>query len=120
MLITLMPKIYELNVKMLSRGNSTSRSSAFDNRPMAGGGSISGRVLENGLPVSRRVMLYVRETGAYAGQGRSDSNGNYTFPRTNKDLTYFIVSVDDNNDGTQYNLVGQDLISGNHDERMAT
>lgn len=85
-----------------------------------GNGSISGRVLENGLPVSRRVMLYDRRTGAYAGQTRSGVDGNYTFKRTNESLTYFIVSVDDNNDGVQYNLVGQDLISGNHDKRVET
>lgn len=85
----------------------------------AGNGSISGRVLENGLPVSRRVMLYERKTGMYAGQTRSDSDGSYTFKRTNENMTYFIVSVDDNNDDTQYNLVGQDLISGNHDKRAA-
>lgn len=85
-----------------------------------GNGSISGRVLENGIPVSRRVMLYDRKTGAYAGQVRSDADGNYTFKRTNEALVYFIVSVDDSNDGVQYNLVGQDLISGNHDKKVAT
>lgn len=83
-----------------------------------GNGSITGRVLENGLPVSRRVMLYERATGVYAGQMRSDSNGYYTFKRTRESLTYFIVSVDDSNDGVQYNLVGQDLISGNHDKKV--
>lgn len=84
-----------------------------------GAGSITGRVLENGIPVVRRVMLYERTTGVYAGQTRSDSSGNYTFKRTNEALVYFVVSVDDNNDGVQYNLVGQDLISGNHDKRVA-
>lgn len=88
--------------------------------PLIGSGSITGRVLENGLPVSRRVMLYERQTGIYAGQTRSDSDGNYTFKSTNETMTYFIVSVDDANDGVQYNLVGQDLISGNHDKRTAT
>lgn len=85
-----------------------------------GNGSVSGRVLENGIPVSRRVMLYERSTGEYAGQTRSNIDGYYTFKRTNEALVYFIVSVDDNNDGVQYNLVGQDLISGNHDKRVAT
>lgn len=87
---------------------------------LLGNGSISGKVLENGLPVSRRVMLYDRRTGAYAGQTRSDKDGHYTFKRTNEALLYFVVSVDDNSDGVQYNLVGQDLISGNHDKRVAT
>lgn len=94
--------------------------SVGDNDIRIGNGSISGRVLENGLPVSRRVMLYDRRTGAYAGQTRSDRDGHYTFKRTNEALIYFIVSIDDNNDGVQYNLVGQDLISGNHDKRVAT
>lgn len=85
-----------------------------------GNGSISGVVLENGLPVSRRVMLYDRRTGNYAGQTRSDKDGHYSFKRTNEALTYFVVSIDDSNNGVQYNLVGQDLISGNHDKRVAT
>ena len=100
---------------IISSGNSKGTSP-----PMNGKGSISGRVLENGLPVSRRVMLYERNTGIYAGQTRSGVDGNYTFKRTNETMTYFIVSVDDNNDGVQYNLVGQDLISGNHDKKVAT
>lgn len=82
---------------------------------LRGNGSISGRVLENGLPVSRRVMLYDRATGAYAGQTRSDSNGLYSFNNTNERGVYFVVSIDDHNDGVQFNLKGQDLISGNHD-----
>lgn len=85
-----------------------------------GNGSISGKVLENGLPVSRRVMLYVRGTGAYVGQVRSDADGSYTFKNTDENLLYFVVSIDDSNNGVQYNLVGQDLISGNHDKRVAT
>lgn len=87
---------------------------------LSGSGSISGKVLENGLPVSRRVMLYVRGTGAYVGQVRSDADGSYTFKNTDENLLYFVVSIDDSNNGVQYNLVGQDLISGNHDKRTAT
>lgn len=93
---------------------------AIDNSVRTGNGSISGKVLENGLPVSRRVMLYVRGTGAYVGQVRSDADGSYTFKNTDENLLYFVVSIDDSNNGVQYNLVGQDLISGNHDKRTAT
>lgn len=94
-----------------------SKSSAAYEPVLDGNGSISGKVLENGLPVSRRVMLYNRATGAYAGQVRSDSSGNYKFKRTNEDLTYFVIAIDDNKDDIQYNLVGQDLLAGNHDQR---
>lgn len=89
--------------------------SAVSSDVRTGNGSISGRVTENGVPVSRRVMLYERKTGTYAGQVLSDLNGFYKFDRTNELLTYFVVSIDDNNDGEQYNLAGQDLISGSHD-----
>lgn len=82
---------------------------------LTGNGSISGIVRENGLPVSRRVMLYERTTGAYAAQVRSKADGTYIFKNTNKNLTYFIIAIDDFTDDVQYNLVGQDLISGNYD-----
>lgn len=82
---------------------------------LTGNGSISGIVRENGLPVSRRVMLYERTTGAYAAQVRSKTDGTYIFKNTNKNLTYFIIAIDDFTDEVQYNLVGQDLISGNYD-----
>lgn len=114
MLITVAPNAHHINVRMMMRdigGGTLTGGLGVSN----GEGSITGRVLENGLPVSRRVMLYERKTGAYAGQTRSGSDGYYVFKRTNEALTYFIVSVDDNYDGVQYNLVGQDLISGNHD-----
>lgn len=81
----------------------------------SGSGSITGRVTENGLPVSRRVMLYERKTGALAAQTRSGEDGYYTFKKTNERTLYFAVSIDDENDGVQYNLQGKDLISGNHD-----
>lgn len=118
MLIMAVPRAYNVNVQTIVRGNGGTLTGG-DN-VLSGNGSISGKVLENGLPVSRRVMLYERKNGAYAGQTRSGVDGNYTFKRTNESLLYFVVSIDDSNDGVQYNLVGQDLISGNHDKRTAT
>lgn len=112
MLVLSAPRVYETNVRMIMRDSSAGVASSV----LTGKGSITGRVLENGLPVSRRVMLYDRKTGAYAGQTRSDSDGNYSFKRTNERGLYFVVSIDDHNDGVQYNLRGQDLISGNHDK----
>lgn len=84
---------------------------------LSGNGSITGIILENGAPVSRSVMLYERNTGAFAGKGKSKADGSYTFNRTNENLTYFVIAIDDNEDATQYNLVGQDLIAGDHDQR---
>jgi len=112
--------INKVRLKNVSIGIISNGVIGSDFKPSAGNGSISGRVLENGLPVSRRVMLYDRETGAFIGHTRSNSDGHYSFKRTNEARTYFIVSIDNNNDGVQYNLVGQDLISGNHDKRVAT
>lgn len=116
------PFLAKVNVRRVGAYTSSSASSHLTTSGLVltGNGSITGKVLENGLPVSRRVMLYERRTGVYAAQTRSNKDGDYTFKRTNEALTYFIVSVDDNNDGVQYNLVGQDLISGNHDKRVAT
>lgn len=85
-----------------------------------GNGSISGRVLENGLPVIRRVMLYERYSGQLVDITWSDSQGNYRFSKINENLTYFIISLDEDVDSEQYNLVGQDLIKGNYDELVAS
>lgn len=120
MLMIAAPNLFRMNVRMMFRDGGGGKLTGGGGGKLTGGGSITGRVTENGLPVSKRVMLYERKTGAYAGQTRSDEDGYYTFKRTNETMTYFIVSVDDNNDGVQYNLVGQDLISGNHDKRTAT
>lgn len=118
MLMIAAPNLFRTNVRMMMRDGGGGKLTGGGNVP-TGGGSITGRVTENGLPVSRRVMLYERKTGAYAGQTRSDEDGYYTFKRTNERTLYFAISIDDNNDGVQYNLVGQDLISGNHDTRVA-
>lgn len=115
------PILTKVNISVMPTiGSCKGGSAVSGGGTVSGGGSITGKVLENGLPVSRRVMLYERKTGAYAGQVRSNADGVYTFKRTNEALLYFVVSVDDNSDGVQYNLVGQDLISGNHDKRVAT
>lgn len=112
MLMLSSPLLGELNIRMMQKDVSSNTAGAV---AVGGNGSITGRVLENGVPVSRRVMLYDRSTGAYAGQTRSDSEGSYIFKRTNELAVYFVVSIDDNNNGVQFNLKGQDLISGNHD-----
>lgn len=84
-----------------------------------GNGSISGIVLEKGVPVSRRVMLYERVSGTLFGQTQSNSTGHFTFDKTKEDLTYFAISLDETQDEIQYNLAGKDLLSGDFD-RMGT
>lgn len=117
--IHLKPTLRDLNIKSIIRFNASGsgQSSIPSGSGLTGNGSITGRVFENGTPVSRRVMLYDRATGAYAGQVRSNDNGDYKFKRTNENLTYFVIAIDDNKDDIQYNLVGQDLLSGDHDQR---
>lgn len=84
-----------------------------------GNGSISGTVKEQGLPVVRRVMLFERESGFLVSQIQSASDGGYTFKGINPDGLFFCISLDENGDGTQFNMVGQDLIIGNYDELKA-
>lgn len=81
----------------------------------SGNGSITGKVTELGLPVARRVMLYERYSGNLVDIVWSDSAGNYTFKNINPELTYFVVSLDENGDAKQFNLVGQDMLRGDYD-----
>lgn len=76
----------------------------------AGQGVIKGVATEKGVPVSRRVMLYDRYSGRLTRTTYSNENGEYSFSNINPNLKYFITSIDENNDGTQYNAVTQDLI----------
>lgn len=77
-----------------------------------GQASITGQVLENNTPVSRRVLLYERCSGQLIAQTYSDTNGHYRFDNINEQATFFVVSLDEYKDGIDYNLVGQDLIKG--------
>lgn len=114
MLMIFAPHLFNVKIRMIMR--ESGNSNVVTGAALNGKGSITGRVLEKGIPVSRRVMLYERATGAYVAQVRSDSEGYYKFKRTNENDVYFAVSIDDYNDGTQYSLKGQDLLSGNHDK----
>lgn len=112
------PRIYALRPKLafknIGSGGGNGSNSGLD---LNGNGSISGIVTENGVPVSRSVMLYERSTGAFSRKGRSSADGSYTFSNTNEKLTYFVIAIDDNKDENKFNLVGQDLIAGDHDQR---
>lgn len=74
-------------------------------------GYISGVVTENSLPVSRRVMCYHRLTGDLLASTWSKADGSYRFDNLIAGVKYYITSLDENNDGIQYNAVTQDLIT---------
>lgn len=81
---------------------------------VSGGGDtgyIAGVVTELGIAVSRRVMCYHRLTGTLLGTDYSDTSGAYRFDGLIAGVKYFITSVDESNDGIQYNAVTQDLIT---------
>ena len=74
-------------------------------------GYISGKTLEVGLPVSRRVMCYHRKSGVLVGSVLSGIDGYYRIPNLIAGIKYFVTSVDESNDAVQYNAVTQDLIT---------
>lgn len=73
-------------------------------------GVITGKILEQGVPVSRRVLCHQRDTGVLAGSTWSDVNGDYVFNGLDDSKKYYIVSLDEDMSTTQYNAVVQDLI----------
>lgn len=73
-------------------------------------GKIIGQVLENKKPVVRRVFCYHRRTGELVASTISDDNGYYELNNLIKGVEYYLVSIDEENDGTHYNLTGQDLV----------
>lgn len=73
-------------------------------------GRIVGQVLENKKPVARRVFCYHRRTGELVATTTSGDDGFYQFDNLVKGMTYYLVSIDEENDGTHYNLTGQDLV----------
>lgn len=73
-------------------------------------GFISGVVTEQNVPVSRRVMCFHRKSARLISITYSGEDGRYTFKNLVPASEYFITSIDDNNDGIQYNAVTQDLI----------
>ncbi|MGP5535318.1 hypothetical protein ACTXMF_12125 [Psychrobacter celer] len=76
-------------------------------------GVITGKVLEQGVPVSRRVLCHQRDTGVLVGSTWSDANGNYVFNGLDDSKKYYVVSLDEDMSSTQYNAVVQDLIPAN-------
>ncbi len=73
-------------------------------------GVIAGKVLEQGVPVSRRVLCHQRDTGKLVGSTWSDASGDYIFNGLDDSKKYYVVSLDEDMSTTQYNAVVQDLI----------
>jgi len=66
---------------------------------------ISGTVKELGIPVSRKVLLYLRSTGELVETTMSDpTTGYYQFDVNNITKVYFIVALDDD-EGVEYNAL---------------
>lgn len=76
-------------------------------------GIITGKVLEQGVPVSRRVLCHERNTGILVGSTWSDVNGDYVITDLDDSKKYYIVALDEDMSSTQYNAVVQDLIPAN-------
>ena len=73
-------------------------------------GFINGKTLEQGVPVSRRVLCHQRDTGALVASTWSNANGDYVFKGLDDTKKYYVVSLDEDMSTTQYNAVVQDLI----------
>lgn len=73
-------------------------------------GVITGKTLEQGVPVSRRVMCHARGTGVLVNTTWSNANGDYVFKGLDNTKKYYVVSLDEDMSTTQYNAVVQDLI----------
>lgn len=76
-------------------------------------GVIAGRTLEQGMPVSRRVLCHQRDTGALVASTWSNASGDYVFNGLDDSKKYYVVSLDEDMSTTQYNAVVQDLIPAN-------
>lgn len=73
-------------------------------------GKIIGQVLENKKPVARRVFCYHRRTGELVATTKSGDDGFYQIENLVKGMIYYLVSIDEENDGKQYKLTGKDLV----------
>ena len=76
-------------------------------------GTITGKVLEQGAPVSRRVLCHQRDTGALVTSTWSNANGDYVFKGLDNTKKYYVVALDEDMSAIQYNAVVQDLIPAN-------
>lgn len=74
-------------------------------------GFIEGRILNKGVPVSRRVMCFHRRTGQLISTCWSDADGYYRFDNLTAGIKVFITSVDDTVASTMQKAVTGDFIT---------
>lgn len=74
-------------------------------------GCIKGVVTEQGIGVIRRIMCYHRMSGALISTTLSKTSGEYYFDDLIAGVKYYITSLDESDESTQYNAVTQDLIT---------
>lgn len=74
-------------------------------------GFIEGVVTERSIPVSRKVCCYHRLSNELLSIVRSSDSGRYRFDGLIAGSKYYITSLDEDEDGAQYNAVTQDLIT---------
>ncbi|WP_131667369.1 LamG-like jellyroll fold domain-containing protein [Psychrobacter pygoscelis] len=70
-------------------------------------GVITDKVLELGVPVSRKVCAYHRSTNELIAVTWSDDEGNYRLDNLRPNTEYYIVSIDHERD---FNAVIQDMV----------
>lgn len=83
----------------------------FINDGQGDAGFIEGQVLENGLPVSRRVMCYHRRTGMLIKHTRSSDSGYFRFDGLASGIKVFIASIDDSGGSVMHKAVIGDFIT---------
>ena len=74
------------------------------------GGFVVGQVLENGVPISSRVMCYHRRTGTLIAKTWSDAEGNFRFDDLEPGVSLFLTTVNDKGLLIPFNAVTEDLI----------
>lgn len=72
--------------------------------------SISGKVKEDGVAVSRPLYCYDRSTGQQVAAATSDAFGNYAFTGLDATKQYYVVCLDDNQ-GNIFNAQVYDRIT---------
>lgn len=96
---------------IVSKANDLSQYKHLLSAGQGNNGYIKGKVTEQSLPVVRRVMCYHRTSKSLVNVVWSDVSGNYFIDGLIAGSKYYVTSIDDNSDSTQYNAVTQDLIT---------
>ena len=80
----------------------------------SGSSAITGTVAEQGSFVQRTVRLYKRSDGSLISEAQSDSvDGSFSLSGTESNTEYYVVVLDDIEDGTDFNALIYDRITVN-------